>query len=146
MMISKGAIGMDNTMVGLKRVSIDKLKGKTFDSIERIQDNEFKFTLDDGSLYTMKHLKIGDEKVVISSVVGELDNMICREIVNVYGNYTERDVRTPRGEYRALSIKFGFEAVDGNVLEINWLGNPSSNFCADIYDAITCMDVSIYEE
>ena len=103
----------------VKHVPIDDMVGKTFRSVENIDDEELKFTTVDGECYTFYHSQDCCESVSIEDICGDLADLENSMLLLAEESSNHED---DENNYESVTWTFyKFSTIKGSVT-VRWCG------------------------
>ena len=120
--------------------SISLLLGKTLSGVERIADDEIRFTLDDGSKYVLCHHQDCCESVTIEDICGDLSDLIGSPITLAEESTSDKNPEGwPVPEYQdSFTWTFYRLATVKGYVTIRWYGSSNGFYSESVsFDAVT---------
>lgn len=110
----------------MRSVDINELMGKTFTSVEQIDDS-IVFTESDGTQYNMHHEQDCCESVYIESITGDLSDLVGSPIT-LASERVSSDEKPMRNDEDSYTWTFySFATVKGYV-DIRWYGSSNGYY------------------
>lgn len=131
-----------------KKFEMKDIVGKTFSKVEKVNDDEIRFTADNGDLYALYHYQDCCESVVVKDIVGDLDDLAgspLLEAEEVYKTgigdglpHEEGDTWGGYGTHTWTFYKFG--TIKGHV-NISWHGESNGYYSESVDKVFIPADV-----
>ena len=117
-------------------VKIDDIIGKTFVSVENVDDETILFTDSDGVKYSMQHCQDCCESVTVDDICGDLQDLVGSPIVTARENTSDEN---PQGvsadtiEYQESFTWtfYDFATIKGSVT-IRWYGESNGYYSESV--------------
>lgn len=118
---------------------IELLKGKVFTNVEKIGNDEIRFTVNENEVYKMYHRQDCCESVTIEDINGDLNDLIgtpilLAEEVSNYEPTSEEDKKTTEeaNEWGSCSWTFYKLATKNGYVDIRWYGESNGYYSEEV--------------
>lgn len=109
-------------------VSFSELKGKILSNIERIDDEEIRFTTKEGTIYKMYHDQDCCEEVCIKDIVGDFKDIIGETILSATEEISEQYQDKDSGWHDYIQWTFYKLATFKGYVDIAWMGESNGYY------------------
>lgn len=111
-------------------VEIQDMVGKTMVSVEQQKNDndELRFTCDDGTVYVFTHMQDCCESVRIEDITGDLSDLVGNQLVQA-DEETNSDIDKPDEWSDSWTWTFYKFATTKGYVTVRWLGESNGYYC-----------------